>query len=208
VVGIVGDVKLTDVREEAPAATMYFQPFFLSALTLAIRTTIDPSELTNTLKDAVRRVDPAQPLSNIRTMEVIVESNIERARLQTTLLAAFACLALLLGAIGVAGVVAYSVERRTPELAVRLALGATPAQAMHVAARAGLIASLTGLAFGLLGARGLSETLSDLLYKVQPGDSMTFASVATALFAVSIGACWLTARRATRIDPAEALKQE
>jgi putative ABC transport system permease protein len=208
VIGIVGDVKLTDVREEAPAAAMYFQPFFLSALTLTIRTTIDPADLTNALKDTVRRVDPAQPLSNIRTMDVIVETNIERSRLQTTLLAAFACLALLLGAIGVAGVVAYTVERRTPELAVRLALGATPGQAMHIAARAGSIASLTGLAFGLLGARGLSETLSGLLYKVQPDDPMTFASVGTALFAVSIGACWLTARRATRIDPAEALKQE
>lgn len=208
VVGIVGDVKLTDVREEGPAAAMYFQPFFMSALTLTIRTTVDPAHLTSAVRNAVRRVDPAQPVSNVRTMDVIVESNIERSRLQTTLLAVFASLALLLGAIGVAGVVAYTVERRTPELAVRLALGATPGQALQIAARAGLIASLSGLASGLLGARALSETLSALLYKVRPDDPTTFASVGTALFAVSIGACWLTARRATRIDPATALKQE
>jgi ABC-type antimicrobial peptide transport system permease subunit len=205
---IVIDTLVTASGEKAPAAAMYFQPFFMSALTLAVRTTVDPTDLTNALRHAVQRVDPAQPISNIQTMDVVVETNIERSRLQTTLLAAFACLELLLAAIGVAGVVAYTVERRAPELAVRLALGATPGQAMRFAARAGLIASLSGLALGLVGARGVSETLSALLYKVQPDDPMTFASVGTALFALSIGACWLTARRATRIDPAAALKQE
>jgi ABC-type antimicrobial peptide transport system permease subunit len=141
-------------------------------------------------------------------MDRIIESNLERLSIQTTLLASFAALGLLLGAVGVAGVVAYTVERRTKDLAVRLALGATAAQAMHSAARGGLIASGIGLALGLLGAWGLNRWLASLLFEVQPDDPLTFAGVAVFLLGVAILACWLPARRATRIDPAIALRQE
>ena len=95
--------------------------------------------MANTLRSAVKRVDPAQPLFDIRTMDGILESNADVPRVQTTLLSAFAVIALVLGAVGVAGVVAYTVERRTPELAIRLALGATPAQALRHAAGGGFI---------------------------------------------------------------------
>ena len=118
------------------------------------------------------------------------------------------CLALLLGSVGFAGVVAYSVERRTPELALRLALGSTPRQAMRNAARGALISSFAGLALGLIAAWGLSQSLSALLYDVPPHDPTTFIAVGAVLLAVAVVACWLPARRATRIDPAAALKQE
>jgi ABC-type antimicrobial peptide transport system permease subunit len=104
--------------------------------------------------------------------------------------------------------VAYSVERRAPELALRLALGATPAAAMRNAANGGLSASLLGLLIGLIGAWGLSRSIAGVLYKVRPDDPRTFAGVATILLATAIVACWLPARRATRIDPAAALKRE
>jgi len=123
-------------------------------------------------------------------------------------LTAFACLALVLGAVGVAGVVAYTVERRTPELALRLALGSTPGQAMRNAAEAALTSSCAGLVLGLIGAWVLSESLLTLLYGVRPHDPATFITVGTALLAVAVIACWLPARRATRIDPGAALKQE
>jgi putative ABC transport system permease protein len=187
---------------------MYFQPLFAGALTLAVRTSVDPASLAKPLRDLVQRLDPEQPVFNIRTMDRIVETNAERSRLQTTLLAAFACLALLLGTVGVAGVVAYTIERRTPELALRLALGATPAQAMHNSARGGLTSSCIGLVLGLLGAWGLSRSLSTLIYEVRPHDPITFTGVGALLLAVAVTACWLPARRAIRIDPATALKQE
>ena len=137
-----------------------------------------------------------------------MESNAERPRVQTTLLTAFATLALLLGAVGIAGVVAYTVERRTRDLAVRLALGATRAQAMSNAARGAWIASITGLVLGLLGAWGLNRWLTSMLFEVRPDDPFTFTAVAAALMAVSFAACWLPARRAARIDPAIALKHD
>ncbi len=207
VFGIVGDVRMTNRRDE-PVPAMYFRPFFLSDLTLAVRTATEPRDLARPLREAVKRIDPAQPLFNVRTMDALLDANAERSRLQTTLLTSFACLALLLGAVGIAGVVAYSVERRAPDLALRLALGATPGAAMRNAARGGLTASLAGLVLGLAGAWGLSRSLSSVLYQVRPDDPATFAGVGIALFAVAVVACWLPARRAVRIDPASALKRE
>jgi putative ABC transport system permease protein len=207
VVGTVGDIRMSDRRVE-PQPAMYFRPFFLSTLTVVVRTTSEPEDLARALRETVKRIDPAQPVFNIRTMDAVLEANAERSRLQTILLTSFAGLALLLGALGVAGVVAYTVERRAPELALRLALGATPAAAMRKAARGGLSASMIGLLLGLLGAWGLSRSLSSALYKVRPDDPSTFAVVAIVLIGVASLACWIPARRAARIDPAAALKQE
>jgi predicted lysophospholipase L1 biosynthesis ABC-type transport system permease subunit len=207
VTGIVGDVKQVDRRED-PEPAMYFPPAFLSTLTLTVRTAGDPAALSRALRDAVQRIDPAQPVFNVRTMDTILEAETERSRLQTTLLVSFASLALLLGAVGIAGVVAYSVERRTPELALRLALGATPREAMRNAANGGLSAAVFGLLVGLIGAWALCRSLASVLYKVRPDDPLTFAGVAIVLLGVAVTACFLPARRATRIDPAVALKLE
>jgi putative ABC transport system permease protein len=206
VAGVVADVRMANLRDEAGPA-MYFMPFYLSTLTLAVRTTGNPADLAHALRDAVRGIDPAQPLFNVRTMDAILDANSERSRLQTTLLTVFAGLALLLGAIGVAGVVAYSVERLAPDLAVRLALGATPAAAVINAARRGLTAAATGLVLGLGAAWGLGRPLSNLLYKIRPDDPLTFGGVAIVLLGVAGLAAWLPARRAARIDPAAALKR-
>ena len=209
VVGVVGDVRLSDLRTE-PELTMYFQPEVIGSrsLTVVIRTTADPADVAPSLREVLKRIDPNQPLFNVRTMDRILEANAERPRVQTTLLTSFAALALLLGAVGVVGVVAYTVERRSKDLAVRLALGATPAQAMRNAACGGLVASSIGLALGLLGAWWLNQWLDSLLFRVRPDDPFTFAAVAAIMLAAAIGACWFPARRATRIDPAIALRQE
>jgi len=206
VVGIVGDVRLHDLRTE-PMPTMYFPPFYLSALTLTVRTSGNPQDLAGPLREAVKRADPAQPLFNIRTMDHIVEANAERSRLQTTLLTAFACLALTLGAVGIAGVVAYTVERRALDLAVRLALGATPAQAMRNAASGALKASFMGLVVGLVAALALGQYFSNLLFNVRASDPATLALVALTLGLIALLASWLPARRASRIDPAVTMRQ-
>jgi len=208
VIGIVGDVRQFDLKAE-PVSTMYFPPLYGErTLTLAVHTATSPASMADDLRAAVKRIDPAQPLFDIRTMDRILENSAERPRLQTTLLTAFALLALILGAMGVAGVVAYTVERRTPELAVRLALGATAGQAMWQAAWGGVLASAIGLVIGLTAALGLSRYWSTLLYEIQPHDPWTFAGVGTALMAVTLLATWLPARRATLIDPAVALKKD
>jgi putative ABC transport system permease protein len=160
----VGDIRLTDRRDD-PMPAMYFRPFILSNLTLAIRTTGDPSNMAGALRAIVQRIDPAQPLFDIRTMEAVLDENAARSRLHTTLLTAFACLALLLGVVGVAGVVTFSVERRTPDLALRLVLGATPVAAMRNAAGGGMVASLMGLVLGLIGAWALGQRLSSVLFQ-------------------------------------------
>jgi putative ABC transport system permease protein len=208
VVGIVGDIRLDNLRTE-PRGAMYFQPDFGEpSLSIAIRTTTAPADFTASLREVIQRIDPAQPVFNVRAMDRILETNTERPRVQTTVLTSFAALALLLAAAGVAGVVAYTVERGTKELALRLALGATPAQAMRNAARRGLTASCIGLVLGLIGAWGLNQSLASLLFQVRPDDPLTFTAVATTLAGVTIVACWLPARRATRIHPAVALQQE
>jgi len=208
VVGIVGDVRMQDLRSE-PIGAMYFPPSAdARGLRIAIRTTGAPENFAPTLRDAVKRIDPTQPLFNVRTMEQIVGSSAEGQRTQTVLLTAFAALALLLGAVGVAGVVAYTVERRTKDLAVRLALGATRAQAMRNAARGGLTASGIGLALGLLGAWLLTRWLASLLFQMRPDHPLTFAFVSIILLTVAGAACWLPAQRASRIDPAIALRRE
>jgi ABC-type antimicrobial peptide transport system permease subunit len=188
---------------------MYFQPDFGErSLSLAIRTTTAPADFTASLREVIQRIDPAQPVFNVRSMDRILETNTERPRVQTTVLTSFAALALLLAAAGVSGAVAFTVERGTKELALRLALGATPAQAMRNAAREGLIASCIGLVLGLIGAWGLNQSLASLLFQIRPDDPLTFSAVATTLVSVTIIACWLPARRATRIHPAVALQQE
>jgi predicted permease len=208
VVGIVGDVRMQDLRSE-PIGAMYFPPSAdARGLRIAIRTTGAPENFAPTLRDAVKRIDPTQPLFNVRTMEQIVGSSAEGQRTQTVLLTAFAALALLLGTVGIAGVVAYTVERRTKDLAVRLALGATRAQAMRNAARGGLTASGLGLALGLLGAWLLNRWLASLLFQMRPDDPLTFAFVSIILLTVAGAACWLPAQRASRIDPAIALRRE
>jgi len=208
VLGVVGDVRMQDLRTE-PRSTMYFPVFAGSrGLRIAIRTTGAPESFAPALRDVVKRIDPTQPLYNVRTMEQIVGSSAEGQRTQTTLLTAFAALALLLGAVGVGGVVAYTVERSTKDLAVRLALGATQGQAMRNAARGGLTASGIGLALGLLGAWLLNRWLATLLFQMRPDDPLTFGFVAIILMAVAAAACWFPAQRASRIDPAIALRRE
>lgn len=207
--GVVGDVRLTSiVREPVPA--MYF-PAWLTlweTMTVVVRAEGDPALLAASLRAAVSRVDRAQPIFEVETMEAIVGRRIAEPRLNATLLSIFAAIALLLAAVGVAGVMAYAVARRTGELAIRQALGASPRQAMAVVMSSGLKVSMAGIAAGLAGALVLGQALSGLLYGVAARDLPTLSATCAALFAVAAIACWLPARRATRISPTLALREQ
>jgi len=209
VLGIVGDVRLSSLARD-PAPAVYFPTSWYLWPTMAIvaRTDGDPALLAQPLRSAVARVDAAQPIFDIQSMRTIVGARLAGPRLNATLLAAFAALSLLLAAVGVAGVMAFAVARRTSELAVRQALGASPAQAMRVVLSGGVKMCLAGIAAGVAGALMLGQVLAGLLYGVTPHDKSTLVCTVAVLCAVALLSCWLPARRATRISPTLALREQ
>jgi hypothetical protein len=207
VVGILGDARVSQLNID-PLPVMYMEPFFWANLSLVVRTQGNPMTLVPSLREVIRRLDPLLPLGNIRTVEAVVERSTARPYLQAVLFTSFAVIALLLGAVGVAGVVSHTVERRASELAIRLALGARPGHAMRSVAQSGLAATAAGLVIGLAGAWGLGRFLSALLFQVSADDLPTFVGVGAALAVVAVLACWLPAMRAARVNPIVALRSE
>jgi putative ABC transport system permease protein len=156
----------------------------------------------------IHDIDPELPLSNVRAVEDYVYSNAAQPRLNAVLLAVFSGVAVLIAAIGVYGVLAYSVNQRTREIGLRMALGARDTSVLWWIAGRGMLVAASGIAIGLASAFGLSRLLSTLLFDIQPRDSVTFTAVALLLAAVSLVACLVPARRASRVDPIVALRDE
>lgn len=214
VVGVVGDVRHNAVVEEA-LPVMYFPhaqlPLVLggvSNMALVIKTASDPLAATERVREAIRSMDPNLPVSEIRTMEQIVDTAFSEARFSTLLLGIFAGVALLLGAVGIYGVIAYMVNRRTNEIGIRMALGARTGDVRWLVVRQGAVLALIGIALGLGTALAMTRTLSSLLYEVSTTDPATFVGVALLLGAVALLASYLPARRATRVDAMAALRAE
>jgi putative ABC transport system permease protein len=210
VIGIVPTLKVYGYASEPTMVQAY-----LSArqdapreFQLLVRTAGDPAALTAAVRRAVADVDPNQPVYDVRTLGERVEGTFATARLHTFLLAIFAGLAVLLAAVGLYGVLAYQVNCRTREFGIRLALGALPAQVMALVLRRGLQLFALGLILGLAGALALGRVLASLLYRTSALDPAVFLGVALLLALISLFACWLPARRATRIDPITALRAE
>jgi putative ABC transport system permease protein len=211
IVGVTGDVKQLSLLAENPTHTIYLPPWFMywPTMNLVVRTASgDPAAQSAALREAVRRADPSQPVYDVRTMRGFVSTVVERPRLAAWLLGGFAVLALMLASVGVAGLVAYAVTRRRPELAIRLALGATPGRVTAEVTRAHLGVCAIGLLLGIGGAYALRPVIGALLFGVDAGDPAIFGLATGLLLAVAALACWLPARRITRIDPAVALRSE
>ena len=214
IVGIVGDVKQMGL--EVPVkAEMYFPYqqmatgfFFFAPQSLAIRTAGDPASLAAAVRREVWGVDPNQPVSDITTMEDILESEVAQRRSGMALLAAFATLALLLASLGIYGVLSYAVTLRTPEIGVRLALGAQPGDVWRMVVREGLGLAFLGVGLGLTVSFALTRFLASLLFNVSATDVRTFASVSLLLTSVAFVATYLPARRAAKVDPMVALRYE
>jgi putative ABC transport system permease protein len=209
IVGIARDVKSSGLN--AAAAPAYYVPATQSPLgdmTVLVRTKGDPAALVPALRSAVLAIDPNQPIANVTTLETIVADSLAQPRLSMTLMGLFGILALTLAAVGIYGLLSYSVAQRTPEFGIRLALGAQAADVLRLILRQGVVLVLAGEALGLLGAFALTRLIGSLLFGVTPTDGSTFIVVAGLLAAVALLACYLPARRATKVDPLIALRYE
>ena len=209
VVGVVGEVHHDGAREgEVP---IWYKPVYQQSwnwMHLAVRTTGDPAQAVRLVKDAVGRIDPRQPIFSTRVMTEMAAELVSADQFNANLLIVFAGLALGLAAIGIYGVISYSVGQRTQEIGIRIALGAQSVDILKMMVGQGLLLVLIGLGIGLAGAFALTRFLESLLFGVTPTDPATFAAVAAVLAAVALLACYLPARRATKVDPMVALRYE
>jgi predicted permease len=209
IVGVVEDVRPTTLESDfIPQAYYALLPNPYPNAALVARGPGSPESLARILQDAVRAVAPTQAVYNVRSMEEVIEGAIQTRRTNTFLITTFGALALLLSAVGVYGVMAYSVARRTREIGVRIALGARSRQVMGGVLREGLLLAGIGAALGLGGAWALSRVMEGLLYGVTTTDPLTFALAPAALLVVALAAALLPAWRATRVNPMEAMRVE
>jgi putative ABC transport system permease protein len=212
IVGIAGDVKQMGL--DAPVRAEMYLPyqqisyFSFSPSNLVIRTVGDPLSLAAAVRQAVWAVDRDQPVSNIRTMEEILAGEVSQRRLGMSLLAAFAALALALAALGIYGVLSYAVSQRTPEIGLRLAVGAQPGDVLRMVVSDGMRLALLGLVAGLAASFALTRVMDKLLFGVRATDPLTFAAVSLLLLFVSGAACIVPARRAMKVNPMVALRVE
>jgi putative ABC transport system permease protein len=209
IVGLVGDVKQIGLGDEfIPEIYIPHAQVPTGAMTVVMRAAGDPLDLVGSVRAELLALDPDLPISNVRTMEAVLKGSVAEPRFYMMLLTAFAAVALLLAAIGIFGVMSYSVTQRTGEIGIRLALGAAPGNVLTlvVGQGAGLIVAGTGL--GILGAFATTRLLSGLLFGVGTTDPATFVLVPALLMAVALVACYIPARRATKVDPLVALRAE
>jgi putative ABC transport system permease protein len=209
IVGVVPHVKNYGVDADSRVET--YLPYMQSSvlpLNLVLRTGIEPSNVASVVRAAVREIDRDLPIYNIRTMEQYVSDQTAPRRLATILLGVFALVALVLAAIGIYGVMAYSVTQRTHEIGIRMALGAERRDVLKLVVRQGMTLTLVGVGIGLGGAFGLTRLMASILFGVSATDLMTFATIPVVLVIVAVVACYVPARRATKVDPIIALRYE
>jgi putative ABC transport system permease protein len=207
IVGIVGDVNHYDL-ETAPELQAYVPhaQWTDSYMQLVVRTTTDPGALTGSVRQAIHALDPDMPLYQMTTMRQLVSASMAQRRFTLLLIAVFAAVALLMAAIGLYGVMAYNVTQRTREIGIRVALGAQRADVMRLIVGQGLRLVTLGLALGLIAALVLTRLMKKLLFAVSETDPATFAAVVLLLTLGALLACWIPARRATRVNPIVALR--
>lgn len=210
IVGVVADVRMGAPRPGSPPAV-----YFPSAQsepsqygTISVRTRSDPLALVPSVRAAVRSVDPEQPIADIRTMDEVLSEFMAPRRFNALLVGSFAALALTLAALGLYGAISYIVAQRTREIGIRMALGAERSDVVHSVLRQGVGLALAGVIPGIAAALALSKLLSGLLFHVESRDPVVFALVPLLLLAVAVLAVMIPARRASRVDPAIALRAE
>lgn len=212
VIGVVADLKLEGVDRDTPPQC--YLPVVLrngSGVRLVARAAGDPLALATAIERIIRSVDKNLPVSNPRTMDQLMGNSISRQRLMMALMTGFALLALTLASVGVYGVLSYAVEQRRQEIGVRLALGARSVDVLRLVLSQGMLLTLAGVVIGAAIALALPKVMasfSGLLYGVKPTDPLTFVVIAVLLAASAFAACWIPARRASRVDPLEALRND
>jgi len=209
VVGVVGDTRNSALEKEPyPQVYLPAAQFRQRSMTFVARTSADPLSLVPAVRRELAALDKDLPLYNVRTMEQVLSESVARRRFQMILIAAFAGVGLLLAAVGIYGVISYSVAQRRHEIGVRMALGAGAPDILRLVVGQGLGLTLAGVGLGIAAALLLTRVLASLLYGVSATDPLTFACVSLALVGVALLACLVPARRATRVDPMVALRYE
>lgn len=209
IVGIVGDVRHTSLDTE-PSPEMYVSCLQAPppAYTLAVRTKLEPESLAGAVRNEILAIDKDQPVSAVKTMSQMRSESLASLRFNTVALSIFAGLGLILAAVGIYGVMAYSVGQRTHEIGIRMALGAQPGAVMRLVLGQGMLLVLIGVVVGLVASFGMTRIMASLLYGVSATDPVTFVFVAVALSLVALLANYIPARRATKVDPLVALREE
>jgi putative ABC transport system permease protein len=210
IIGIVGDIHESSLADP-PEPTLYIplaQNPSAEGMTFLLRTARSPLASVADARVAVRDIDPDLPLARVRTMQEVVDLSVQDWRFRAVLLGSFGALALFIAAIGVYGVISYSVAQRTQEIGVRVALGADRRDVLGLVLRQGMSTALAGIGIGLVAAFALTRVMANLLFGVNARDPLTFVAVAALLGLVALGACYVPARRAMRVDPMVALRYE
>jgi len=209
IVGVVGDTRLYGLAN--PSRLEIYVPvrqMVPSQMYLVVKSALGPSALTSAIRSAVREIDKDQAIFGISTMDQLIVNSVSTRRITLILLGLFSALALVLAAIGIYGVISYSVAQRTHEIGIRMALGAQKADVMRMVLAQGAKIAGAGVIIGLAASLGLSRLLANLLFSVSAADPLTFAAVAIALTLVAMLACYVPARRTLRVDPVIALRYE
>ena len=209
IVGVVGNIRQESITDEVvPEMYVPFAQMRMNGMTLLVRTTSDPHTLARSLRSTVQAIDKNQPVYELKTLAERVDEGVAVSRSLTLLFTAFALLGLTLGAVGIYGIVSYSVTQRTHEIGIRMALGARASNVLSLIMKNGLALVLTGIVIGVASALMLTRFLSTLLFGIQPNDSVTFVIVSAVFFVIAMVAALIPALRATRVDPLIALRYE
>jgi ABC-type antimicrobial peptide transport system permease subunit len=201
VIGVVNDIRYTGLDGDVEQAVyLSYRQLPRSGMALVLRGAVEPSSLAPALRNAVREIDPALPLYDVMTMNERLSNSVAARRFNLLLLGGFATLALLLAGVGVYGVISYVATQRAHEIGVRMALGAQKADIARLFVKQGMALVLRGVALGSVGAFALTRVMKSLLFDVSPTDPLTFAVITLLLLGVALMACWIPARRATRVD--------
>jgi putative ABC transport system permease protein len=209
IVGVAANVRSVELREE-PESELYFSASQTgwNSMSLVVRSSVEPANLSGSVRQIVNEVDKSVPVSSVQTMDHIVSQSITQPRFNLFLLGLFSAVAMLLSAAGIYGVTAYTVTQRTHELGIRLALGAQVGDVLKMILGQGMAVIGVGLVLGLVSAFGLMRLLRSLLFGVGENDPVTFVAITGLLLLVAVVACYIPARRATKVDPLEALRYE
>jgi predicted permease len=207
VVGVVADTKDGGL-DKSPARALYmpFQQSVFPTGGLVIRTDVNPMGIATAARAVVQSVDPQQPIEKLMALEAIRDESVGPRRINAMLIGSFSLLALVIAAIGIAAVLAFSVSARTNEIGIRMSLGADSGMVQRMVLGEGGVLLAAGLVLGVVGAMFTTRLMQGLLFDVPPNDPATLVAVAVAMTAIGVGACWLPARRASKIDPATAMR--
>ena len=209
IIGVVGDHKHLGLDTAVEPVSYWPHPELVyPGMTLVVRTNGDASAVAGPAREVIRALDPQQPIGEISTMESLLSVSVARSRFSAWLLAVFSVVALVMAAVGIYGVMSYSVLQRTHEIGVRMALGAQRFDVLKLVVRKGIVLAVIGVAVGLAASFAVTRLLATLLFEVTTTDAATFAGVSVGLFLITLLACYVPARRATRVDPLKALRYE